>query len=457
MPTPYTEVTLVTANVGSIFERPEQILDIWIAAFVEGLVNDESHPAFLALHCQEVGGKTFGSAMDQVNLFTQKLFSGFKGLGYENFIAFVDPVLETSKFTALGSFYFVHKSVADQICIWNFKKAAFEPVPEYAFYAEEDLDLVPTVHKYKFTQDMTPMHRPSRKGFLRTRWQIHAQEPPIELVNVHLFHDESNFMAMQQFPSMYTESRRNALQFTLRRIGSDRDDNSEAETTKEPVAFFIFGDFNFRLDLGAVVSWLSEGTKLQETKSSSGEIIRQEFHEGASNALPVMGSSEPSGDGNEARNEPQKKVLTLEKKLFNIHEDTTRTFFICDLTRKKLLSHDKELEYFSQDLHEFDIEFPPSYPYSEERSEGASFGGTRCPAWCDRVLFNEQAEKLVSEKLGYHLIGRDVCMGDHKPVVLRVRIGKNGANGPGRLHEETLKTNGDHEERNRDRDEETVN
>ena len=37
--------------------------------------------------------------MDQVNLFTRKLFAGFKGLGYENFIAFVDPVLGASDFT----------------------------------------------------------------------------------------------------------------------------------------------------------------------------------------------------------------------------------------------------------------------------------------------------------------------------------------------------------------------
>lgn len=96
--------------------------------------------------------------------------------------------------------------------------------------------------------------------------------------------------------------------------------------------------FFFRsLDLGAVVSWLSEGTKLQETKSSSGEIIRQEFHERSSHASSgVQESPELVGSGDEAETEPKKKVLTLEKKLFNIHEDTTRTFFICDLTRKKV-------------------------------------------------------------------------------------------------------------------------
>ena len=82
---------------------------------------------------------------------------------------------------------------------------------------------------------------------LRTRWQICANKlDPIELVNVHLFHDGSNFVAIQQFPSMYTKSRRNALQFTLRKIGSDYDDDSGVGGVKDRGAFFVFGDFNFR-------------------------------------------------------------------------------------------------------------------------------------------------------------------------------------------------------------------
>lgn len=44
------------------------------------------------------------------------------------------------------------------------------------------------------------MQRSSRKGFLRTRWQLAENLIPIELMNVHLFHDESNFVAMQQVP-----------------------------------------------------------------------------------------------------------------------------------------------------------------------------------------------------------------------------------------------------------------
>ena len=35
----------------------------------------------------------------------------------------------------------------------------------------------------------------SRKGYLRTRWQLNGTT--FDLVNIHLFHDASNFVAMQ--------------------------------------------------------------------------------------------------------------------------------------------------------------------------------------------------------------------------------------------------------------------
>lgn len=139
----------------------------------------------------------------------------------------------------------MNRSVASTARIWNFKEAAFNLLgDENRVYFQEDLEPVPTVHKHKFQpvsqptpgsslsaclrylgrasilvlirldeslinddnmitffrlpQDMTPMQRSSRKGFLRTRWQLAENLAPFELINVHLFHDESNFVAMQQ-------------------------------------------------------------------------------------------------------------------------------------------------------------------------------------------------------------------------------------------------------------------
>ncbi|KPJ21630.1 Type I inositol-1,4,5-trisphosphate 5-phosphatase [Papilio machaon] len=42
----------------------------------------------------------------------------------------------------------------------------------------------------------------SRKGFLRTRWLLRGTA--VEFVNIHLFHDASNLVAMEPFPSVST-------------------------------------------------------------------------------------------------------------------------------------------------------------------------------------------------------------------------------------------------------------
>lgn len=56
----------------------------------------------------------------------------------------------------------------------------------------------------------------SRKGFLRTRWEIKGTV--IDLVNIHLFHDASNLAACEEYPSVYCKSRRRALVHTLERL-----------------------------------------------------------------------------------------------------------------------------------------------------------------------------------------------------------------------------------------------
>ncbi|XP_022670026.1 type I inositol 1,4,5-trisphosphate 5-phosphatase-like isoform X2 [Varroa destructor] len=565
------ELALVTANVGSIFENPADLFEIWISCFAAKVVSPRP-PALLAVHLQEVGGKRFHSSMCHAQAFVHKLAAALQPYGLTKHIAFIDDENDSTKFTALGSIYFVHSSVSSKVRVWNFKSGSFDPLDQHSrVYFQEDLEPVATVHKHKFSPDMTPMQRSSRKGFLRTRWQLAENLIPIELMNVHLFHDESNFVAMQQFPSLYSEGRRRALRFALERIGTDLDDN-EPRSSKQclPHAFFIFGDFNFRLDTGAVVSWLSEGAELHETKDETGKLTRQEFHQrtisttistvttltkttashddaptseesagthqGERAVSAVLAAQTESGsykqklegkdskragkmavndrrttfcdaggEGTHNRSEPRqvaqkqykasdevyhcssseqyqlqgvpgssvtekhkseqkgaiqghqgvgsafsttsevstmsaapgrkseggccpRRVLTLEKKLFELHEDRAKTRFTSDLNRNKLLSHDKEPEFFKEELDEFTIQFPPTYPYTESADDGHSFMGTRCPSWCDRVLFGLKTRNALCLRLiEYDVVGKEHCMGDHKPVLLRVRIGNNDA------------------------------
>nr|XP_020735662.1 type I inositol 1,4,5-trisphosphate 5-phosphatase [Odocoileus virginianus texanus] len=132
----------------------------------------------------------------------------------------------------------------------------------------------------------------------------------------------------------------------------------------------------------------------------------------------------------------RKVMLQLEKKLFDyVNQEVFR-----DDNGTALLEFDKELSVFKDRLYELDISFPPSYPYSEDCSQGRQYMNTRCPAWCDRVLMSPSAKELIlrsesEEKVvTYDHIGPNVCMGDHKPVFLAFRIAPGAGKPHARVH-----------------------
>jgi inositol-1,4,5-trisphosphate 5-phosphatase len=75
------------------------------------------------------------------------------------------------------------------------------------------------------------------------------------MVNVHLFHDASNLLAVEQSPSIYSKFRKNALEHTLQRYMNNclflfirMNFSLPLHPSDIPVPYVIFGDFNFRLD-----------------------------------------------------------------------------------------------------------------------------------------------------------------------------------------------------------------
>ncbi|KAF7247220.1 Type I inositol 1,4,5-trisphosphate 5-phosphatase [Varanus komodoensis] len=122
------------------------------------------------------------------------------------------------------------------------KDPVFEAV--YAkFTSPVTIPLLPTLldavcHKWKSPASC----KWSRKGFIRTRWCI--TDCAFDLVNIHLFHDASNLVAWETSPSVYSGIRNKALGYVLDRIIDQR---------FERISYFVFGDFNFRLDAKSVV------------------------------------------------------------------------------------------------------------------------------------------------------------------------------------------------------------
>merc|ERR1711962_876474 len=102
---PYTKVLLVTANIASCFEQPELMLHPWINEFLT--LVDQQQPQFIALHCQEVGGKNYEESMQHVENFIRNLLV-LRGtlMPYDRYRVFLDEEYTTAeKFTALGNLY----------------------------------------------------------------------------------------------------------------------------------------------------------------------------------------------------------------------------------------------------------------------------------------------------------------------------------------------------------------
>uniref|UniRef100_A0A3B4FD91 inositol-polyphosphate 5-phosphatase n=1 Tax=Pundamilia nyererei TaxID=303518 RepID=A0A3B4FD91_9CICH len=266
----------------------------------------------------------------------------------------------------------------------------------------ETLESTPTLEKAKFPQDYFPECKWSRKGFIRTRWAM--ADCAFDLVNIHLFHDASNLVAWEKSPSEYSGTRQKALAYVLDRITDQR---------YEKLPFFVFGDFNFRLDSKKVIEKLCSDATMQTIRTDNNEIHKLVFQE---------------------TDNDRKVILQIEKKLFNyVNQEVFR-----EDNGTSLLEFDKELSVFKERLHEQEIGFPPSYPYSEDSSQGKQYMNTRCPAWCDRILMSPSARDMLlkpeneEKSIVYDNIGPNVCMGDHKPVFLSFRItagaGKPNAN-----------------------------
>ncbi|XP_060027057.1 inositol polyphosphate-5-phosphatase A isoform X1 [Erinaceus europaeus] len=394
---PGAALLLVTANVGSLFDDPENLQNNWLHEFYQ--VVHAHTPHFMALHCQEFGGKNYEASMAHVDKFVKELLSSDAMKEYNRARVYLDENYRSQEhFTALGSFYFLHESLKN-IYQFDFQAKKYRKVTGKEIYSDT-LESTPMLEKEKFPQHYFPECKWSRKGFLRTRWCI--ADCAFDLVNIHLFHDASNLVAWESSPSLYSGIRHKALGYVLDRIMDQR---------FEKVAYFVFGDFNFRLDAKSVVETLCTKATMQTVRAAdSSEVVKLIFRE--------------------ADND-HKVLLQLEKKLFDyINQEVFH-----DNNGTALLEFDKELAMFRDQLQELDINFPPSYPYSEDRSRGRQYMNTRCPAWCDRVLMSPAAKELVlraeseGELATYDHIGPDVCMGDHKPVFLAFHLAPGAVRG----------------------------
>ncbi|XP_018009484.1 inositol polyphosphate-5-phosphatase A isoform X2 [Hyalella azteca] len=460
LPNDVTRVFLATANIATCFEQPHSMVEAWMDQMLKGLPEDK--PGFVALHCQEVGGKNYLKPLHSREKFLEELLGRPELQDYNRCLIYLDgDTASPDKFTALGSLYFIHKNVED-VQTWNFAEGCYVKVEGRTQYTG-DLTDAHTKEKVKFPREFFPECKWSRKGFMRTRWRINGTE--LDFINIHLFHDASNFLAMQECPSVYTLNRRRALNHALDRFQNDELPN---------VPFFIFGDFNFRLNTKSVVENLTAGCVSSSVALPNSVDEERHYHK---RERESQGDDTLEGDAQETSDEGSisrrsscdgllkscDPELIVSKRGFR---HSQHQIIFQENRGEWLRQYDYEVQSFSSRVSELPITFPPSYPFAEEpdppslgrlqpgdvnrassivstdegstlydASTSADAGGgeasavvgyhyayTRVPAWCDRVLFSKDAQHLLSktQHLGarYDMLGLDTPMGDHKPVFL---------------------------------------
>eukprot|EP00729_Bicosta_minor_P005810 gene5810-16938_t len=114
---------LLTSNVGSIFEQPI-LMPGWAAEV--GAAAERNKVKFLALHLQEVGGKSTTSSVPAIHKLI-KLLEKTPGLKEFSAVAgWLDTVgSDISVYTALGVIYFVHKSLVGSTERYNHKQRKY--------------------------------------------------------------------------------------------------------------------------------------------------------------------------------------------------------------------------------------------------------------------------------------------------------------------------------------------
>eukprot|EP00794_Sanderia_malayensis_P005142 gene5142-5791_t len=370
---------LITANIGSLFEGPsiEKLQSAWFKEVLQ--IVKENNPAFLAIHCQEVGGKKSDKNKNLVHKFVGDIFKKEELKDYTTCLAYLDEDYKAQdQYTALGSFYFIKKDLkAEQ---WNFQENSFGVVSQQReiFIATYSSAMV---QKRKYPLNYFPEGRWSRKGYMLSKWRIGGRI--LNLVNIHLMNDVCNIKALQTSP--YIQYRKDTLKYTLDNLNDNETDY-----------LVLFGDFNIRLDAkGFVENHLNSGSPLH---------------------VP--------GDGDTAHSvvyksldDKEKELLRISARKFTLHN--WEYFTAKNIT--KLRSLDRELDWCSPQLKELPITFLPSYPHSEDPQTDAAYSDTRCPAWCDRILFNGKTHTELEKRHAtakYDCVGANVCIGDHKPVFL---------------------------------------
>lgn len=437
-------VLLCTNNIGNVFDNLEESLDWWLSALDDTLTG--SGADFIALHLQELTGTAYkegNATMQSIKKLSEGVRTRFPDYWSSGIMS---SSVSDADFTALGSLFLVRRSVLKDVAIFDFNAGAacgWRPVANL----EEPLVPEPALPVRWSRHNSFPRHffdalapNWTRKGWLHTRWRIEGQ--PLDLLNVHLFHDEDNLRALRRAGALsaYAVSRQDALKHALEMVAAAGP--APAALGPLPPALCVFGDFNFRLDLRSVLAKLAGEAALASALSAADSNMRILNLEVMISppAAAVATAQQPAGwcrclAALAGAASSQQQSLAVESKRFAL--DDAAAVFGRDGEPSDFRECDIEITACTQltpPLNEIEApSFPPTYAFAVGAPSSPSrpaYGSKRCPSWCDRVLFDPVGMRLMraARDVAYAAHEqREVARNDHNLVSLAFTLAPTSA------------------------------
>ncbi|XP_035999788.1 inositol polyphosphate-5-phosphatase A-like [Fundulus heteroclitus] len=97
----FTDVLLVTANVGSLFDNVGEIQNGWLEELYKTI--QKYKPQFIALHFQEVGGKDYMVNMDKAENFFCNIESSEDMKDFDRTCIYVDTQFQSEDNFTVGN------------------------------------------------------------------------------------------------------------------------------------------------------------------------------------------------------------------------------------------------------------------------------------------------------------------------------------------------------------------
>uniref|UniRef100_A0A7I4YQ16 Endonuclease/exonuclease/phosphatase family protein n=1 Tax=Haemonchus contortus TaxID=6289 RepID=A0A7I4YQ16_HAECO len=257
-----------------------------------------------------------------------------------------------------------------------------------------------TSRRLFYREDGTRDISQQRTGFLLTRFRIHGKEMTFVNLNLHSvpFEDVNEIVEQVQVTKA-ARKRNEEIEMLLKEL--------EAEGLRDD-AIIVGGAFNAQLHETDLLTYLAKTQMVQTIakKDNSGKVeaIQQYDRHG-------------------------RNVTTVERQRFDLHSIHDWFFRLGRGQMVKKYNGELAPVTFKGQLKEQSVFFQPSRHYAiNEHTGKEEFMRTLCPAWADRVLYNEKMDKLFrydsfcASGLYYGLVGENVYIGQHKPVALHATI-----------------------------------